>query len=272
MKSPFRIISILLLLIGFKCNAQEILIKRSGEQLKVVIIEVNPDDIKFKDWGGQNAVEQVILKSLVHKIKYSDGTEDFFGNLSGKLQPMKETQTPVVKNTNTKEKGTAPKKETEQTAKYSANDEYRSIFYVLGANYMFSTVSAGANGVGLNLGIGYRINESFGVTAAFEPNYLLPKSGAVDVGINLYGAVYPAVIYKIITGIYAYGGVGGLGSYTSKAVSPMSVINGDFGYTGGLMFDVTNLIGLKAGYYNLISGGTSSSATINVGIMKSLNW
>jgi hypothetical protein len=284
MKSILRITTVLMFIISFSAKAQEIIIKRTGEQIKVVVTEVNPDDIKYKDWSNQSGGVLTILKSQVHKIKYADGTEDFIGNLTGKLQPLKPepTQTKTAQTPNTTESKkktstTIPKKEpvkVVEARKTENRDSDTGLFTILGVNYMLPTLKDAPSGVGLNLGIGYRFHPSIGVMAAVEPNYLLYKNipSGVDIGVNIMGGAYGAVVYKVVSRIYVYGGAGEIAVYSSKAVAPLKSLNGEVGYSGGLMFDVTKVIGIKAGYNNYFKGGTSDTAFITVGVIKSLNW
>jgi hypothetical protein len=275
-------------------KAQEVIVKRSGEQIKALVTEINVDNIKYKDWANQAGAVQTILKSLVLKIKYADGTEDLMDAPQNKPLTTSKPTTSNSSSNNTVTKSNAnvpayqqkkaenpapvaqqntpkPQKNVSQKSeRQSGND--KPLFFVLGANFMIQPVANGQMGAGLNLGIGYKFTESLGVMAAIEPNYVFPPKGSSGSGTNLLGSIYPAVVYKVVPKIYLYGGLGGNGSYSSETLPQVKNLNAVLGYSGGVMVDITEMIGLKAGYYNAIDGGNSASGYINVGIIKSLNW
>lgn len=261
-------------------KAQDLIIKRSGEQMKVVITEINQDDIKYKDWLNQNGQVLSMLKTQIYKIKYSDGSEDLIGNLTGALKPLpsdnvtqKSTKSneKVVENkekiSNRKDKTTILKPA--KASEIPLNSFQPSAFTLLGANYFMSTVKGGPTGAGIQLGLGYRFSESLGVMLAVEPNYLLPPSGSSDAGVNIIGMAYPALVFKASKGIYLYGGFGLFGTYNSKISAPYKSFNSTTGYEGGIMVEVGG-IGLKAGYLNATE--TGSKGSISIGLIKALKW
>jgi hypothetical protein len=296
MKTSYYLTVIFFFLMMLDAKAQEIIFKRSGEQIKALVTEINVDNIKYKDWANQAGAVQTILKSQVLKIKYADGTEDLMNateskpitaskpatsNSSSSNYPAPKSSANVPAYQQNKAEKTAPvaqqntpkpqKSYSEKSERHESDS--KPLFFVLGVNYLLQPIQNGQSGVGLNLGIGYKFTESLGVMASLEPNYIFRPSGvpsSVDVGVNLLGTLYPAVVYKVIPKIYLYGGLGGYGTYNSKATTKN--LNAVLGYSGGVMVDITEMIGVKAGYYNAVEGGNSASGYINVGLFKSLNW
>jgi hypothetical protein len=292
MKNLSKIVTCLFFfLMLFDTKAQEIIFKRSGEQIKALVTEINVDNIK--DWANQAGAVQTILKSQVLKIKYADGTEDVMEATQNKTVTVSKPATSTSNNTASKSNSNvpayqqnkankpvpvaqqnSPKPQKSMSQKTERQDsDSKPLFFVLGANFMIQPVANGQMGAGLNLGVGYKFTESLGVMASLEPNYVFPPQGTpsnADIGVNLLGTVYPAVVYKVIPKIYLYGGLGGYGTYNSKATTKN--LNAVLGYSGGVMVDITEMIGVKAGYYNAVDGGNSLSGYINVGIIKSLNW
>jgi hypothetical protein len=274
-------------------NAQEIIFKRSGEQIKALVTEINVDNIKYKDWANKAGAVQTILKSQVLKIKYADGTEDIMdapeskpvtiskpttsNKSSGNAAPKSNVNVPTNQQAKTNKPVPSKPVAQQNTPKPQKSERQegdgKPLFFVLGANFMIQPVANGQMGAGLNLGIGYKFTESLGVMASLEPNYVFPPKGVpagYDTGVNLWGSAYPAVVYKVIPKIYLYGGLGGNARYSS--IAPSNNLNVVLGYSGGVMVDITKMIGIKAGYYNVVDGGSSASGYINVGIIKSLNW
>lgn len=273
-------------------KAQETIVKRSGEQIKALVTEINTDNIKYKDWANQAGAVQTILKSQVLKIKYADGTEDLMDAPESKTVTVSKPTT-SSNNTTAKSNASVPayqQKKAEKPApvaqqsnpkpqkSISQKSERQSgvdkpLFFVLGANFMLQPIENGRMGAGLNVGVGYKFTESLGVMASLEPNYVFPPKGipaGFDTGINLWGSAYPAVVYKVIPKIYLYGGLGGYVTYSS--LLPSKNLNAVLGYSGGVMVDITEMIGVKAGYYNAVENGSSASSYINIGVIKSLNW
>ena len=295
MKISYNLTVLFFFLMLFNTKAQEIIFKRSGEQIKALVTEINVDNIKYKDWANQAGPIQTILKSQVSKIKYADGTEDIMDATEMKnvtaSKPAVSTNTNknVVTNSNTNvpayqqkksnkpapvitQNTTKPQKSFSQKSQKQEGDG-KPLFLLLGINYFLQPVTNGQSGVGLSLGVGYKFTESLGVMASIEPNYIFPPKGlptGYDAGTNIIGSAYPAVVYKVIPKIYLYGGVGAYGSYNSSL--PAKNLTTSLGYSGGVMLDITALIGVKAGYNNIIDGGNSTTSYVNIGVIKSLNW
>ena len=291
MKISYYLTIMFFFLMLLDIKAQEVIFKRSGEQIKALVTEINVDNFKYKDWANQAGAVQTILKSQVLKIKYADGTEDLMETTENKIITISKSAT-SSNNTTTKSNTNVPayqQKKAEKPAPvaqqnnpkpqktYSQKSERQGgdrkpLFFVLGANFMLQPVANGQMGAGLNLGIGYKFTESLGIMTSLEPNFIFSSNGASVSGTNLLGSIYPAVVYKVIPKIYLYGGLGGYGTYNSETPPQVKNLNLVLGYSGGVMVDITKMIGVKAGYYNAVDGGSSASSYINIGVIKSLNW
>jgi hypothetical protein len=290
MKISYYLITLFLCLVLLDTKAQEIIFKRSGEQIKALVTEINVDNIKYKDWANQAGAVQTIQKSQVLKIKYADGTEDLMNapesktitaskpvtsnsSSSNNSAPKSSTNVPAYQQKKAEKPAPVAQQNTPKPQKSERQSgDSKPLFFVLGANFMLQPVENGQMGAGLNLGVGYKFTESLGIMAAIEPNYVFPPKGSSGSGTNLLGSIYPAVVYKVIPKIYLYGGLGGYGNYSSETLPQVKNLNVVLGYTGGVMVDITEMIGVKAGYYNVMDGGNSASSYINIGVIKSLNW
>ncbi len=60
-------------------NAQDIIVKRNTEEIKVKVIEIQEDIIKYKTFDNLNGPVYSIKKSDVFFIKYKNGKKDVFG-------------------------------------------------------------------------------------------------------------------------------------------------------------------------------------------------
>lgn len=291
MKISYYLTVMFFFLMLLDTKAQEVIVKRSGEQIKALVTEINVDNIKYKDWANQAGAVQTILKSQVLKIKYVDGSEDLMeatesksittskpATSSNNNTPKSNASVPAYQQKKAEKPAPIAQQNTPKSQKsVSQKSERQSgidkpLFFILGANFMLQPVSNGSMGAGLNVGVGYKFTESLGVMASLEPNYIFSSNGALVSGTNLLGSVYPAVVYKVIPKIYLYGGLGGYGNYSSETLPQVKNLNVVLGYTGGVMVDITEMIGVKVGYYNAVENGNSASSYINIGIMKSLNW
>jgi len=60
-------------------QAQDIIRKRDGSELPAKGLEVEADKIKYKQWQNLEVPVYSIAKAEVFKIKYANGSSDFFG-------------------------------------------------------------------------------------------------------------------------------------------------------------------------------------------------
>jgi hypothetical protein len=69
-------LTILLVLVVFLTNfAQDTIIKKDGETLKVTIKEVNKNNIKYVDYNDKDGVLFTIDKALVQEVKFTNGKD-----------------------------------------------------------------------------------------------------------------------------------------------------------------------------------------------------
>ena len=61
-------------------NSEEcdVIIQKSGEEIKAKVIEINAKSIKYKNCDDASSQEKVVKRSDVNKIRYSNGTEEIF--------------------------------------------------------------------------------------------------------------------------------------------------------------------------------------------------
>jgi hypothetical protein len=71
--------SLLMFVIFFAVNtvfAQDVIILKSGDEIKSKVVEITPTEIKYKKFDNLEGPTIVILKSESSMIKYANGTED----------------------------------------------------------------------------------------------------------------------------------------------------------------------------------------------------
>jgi hypothetical protein len=82
-KSIFTLIAIIAL--SFSAFSQDVITKKSGEDVQSKILEVNQTEVKFKKFDNREGPTFTILKSDVLMIRYENGTKDIF-NQTEELQ------------------------------------------------------------------------------------------------------------------------------------------------------------------------------------------
>jgi hypothetical protein len=76
MKKISTIISILL--ITYSAKSQDIIIKKNGDDLKVKVIEITKEEIKYKNFENIDGPVYYISKNDVFMIRYQNGTKETF--------------------------------------------------------------------------------------------------------------------------------------------------------------------------------------------------
>lgn len=58
--------------------SQDIIIKKTGDEIEAIVQEIGPDEIKYKKFSNSNGPTYIINKQEVFMIKYENGTKDVF--------------------------------------------------------------------------------------------------------------------------------------------------------------------------------------------------
>jgi len=81
-KNAFLLVVSMICFIGV--NAQDILTKKTGEDIKAKVLEVTTSEIKYKLFDNLNGPTFVVLKSDLIMLRYENGTKDIY-NQTNKL-------------------------------------------------------------------------------------------------------------------------------------------------------------------------------------------
>ncbi|MGZ3920468.1 MAG: hypothetical protein ACXVNM_05540 [Bacteroidia bacterium] len=84
-------IFLILLLFGIKVVAQDTLYFNNREKVIIVLLEVNPDNIKYKRFDNQAGAIYTVLKNEVEQIALSNGKKEVFK--PGPVNPIAKTDT-----------------------------------------------------------------------------------------------------------------------------------------------------------------------------------
>ena len=75
-KNAFLLVVAMICFIGV--NAQDILTKKTGEDIKAKVLEVTTNEIKYKLFDNLNGPTFVVLKSDLIMLRYENGTKDIY--------------------------------------------------------------------------------------------------------------------------------------------------------------------------------------------------
>ena len=138
----------LLLLIGFFSNlifAQDIIVKRNGEEIKSKILEITSESIKYKEFEFQDGPIRNFKISEVFMIIYENGKRETFATQENQApKQVAKTEAPVIKE--------VPK------------NVYKANYFMLGTGYGNSYGGLGLRvqgrfggkvGFGIHAGVGY---------------------------------------------------------------------------------------------------------------------
>ncbi len=72
-KTLFTLLALVTVIV---CQAQDVITKRNGDELKARVLEINPSDIKYKRFDNLEGPTISILKSEVFMIVFENGTKE----------------------------------------------------------------------------------------------------------------------------------------------------------------------------------------------------
>lgn len=205
---------LILVLMGFATSllfAQDVIIKRNGDEIKSKVLEINQNTIKYKEFDFQDGPIRNISINDVFMIIYENGKRESF---------KKPVQQPAVAEIETENNNinTNPAKEQKEITKKRYNGSY----FMLGTGYGNSygglgiTIQQRAGGI---VGVGYHIG------VGYFPNAPVLAS----VGIKFY----------FFKGLYIDNQFGLTGWEEHYSYSS----NGDYNYDSHLLYGPSALIG-----------------------------
>lgn len=80
-------LEIIILIFIFSCKisiAQDIIFKINGDEIEAKVLEISPDEIKYKIFKFQDGPTYILNKTDVFMIKYPNGQKDVFSNANQK--------------------------------------------------------------------------------------------------------------------------------------------------------------------------------------------
>jgi hypothetical protein len=258
--------------------SQDILIKKTGDEIKTKVIEVGVSEIKYKKFESPTGPTYSILKSDVFMIKYEDGNKDVFsGNDVQK-------QTPAASKVEIKEEKTSTSANQNSTMNYvdkvrevQKNDPSFGLYFgngflngpgysnpVLGFDIRFSRKNVFLSGLTIGFRAGFKNAVYYGEYASFKEIY----------GFSIAAKYYaPIPITKIQPYLITHFGLAYQFDY---------YFSGEYTASGNMMHDYTNglapFIGFGVGsnfmlarrFGFFLEAGYFSASLINLGIIFKL--
>lgn len=77
-----KLIFLLTMCVVFNLSAQDIIVKRNGDELQCRILEVSKNEVKYKRWANQDGPAFSEKKSNIFMIKYENGEKDMIAHSS----------------------------------------------------------------------------------------------------------------------------------------------------------------------------------------------
>lgn len=84
----FALILTALLLGAFAASAQDIITKKSGEDIRAIVTEVGPDTITYRLYDEDSDVKYTVMKSEVVLIRYASGRNEVISGGSSIFDPL----------------------------------------------------------------------------------------------------------------------------------------------------------------------------------------
>ncbi|GHV35315.1 hypothetical protein FACS1894180_7260 [Bacteroidia bacterium] len=167
-------------------NAQDVIVKRNGDEINAKVTEIGTDDVKYKKFDNQVGPTYTISKSELLMIRYENGDKDMFND-------YEKRDDKVVK----------------ATSKNKSNIEYKKNAFGLDIGIGAAFID-GESGVGTTLGIRYLHNFSqyFGVDfMSYYPVFAI--DGVLHqfmVGVRAYAPRFGKKMNKCFYGSFKIGG------------------------------------------------------------------
>ncbi len=83
---------ILSVLLSVSVMAQDVIIKRNGDELQCKILEVSKNEVKYKRWSNQEGPLFTEKKADIFMIKYENGEKDVMQRNNSGLEMQNETE------------------------------------------------------------------------------------------------------------------------------------------------------------------------------------
>ena len=175
--------------------AQDILIKRTGDEIEAKVLEIGINEIKYKKFDNETGPTYTISKSEIFMIKYANGSKDVFTEIS-KTTPVDRNTQQYTEKPPVEEKQPIEERYVESEPIEEPDNPYKFRMYILtGSGHSYGvaglSIEARFNQFGIQSGIGW------------SPNLDIP-SWAIGVKYYFWKNLYISSLVGVIGEYYEY--------------------------------------------------------------------
>jgi hypothetical protein len=193
-----KVIFILALFTGtfISVNAQDIIVKRSGVEIKAKVTEINVKDVKFILDGDSSGEIKSLQKSELSKIKYEDGNVDVF-NYDSNAGTKESEQVGKTYQVSRTQNQTVARNVPEQRVSSYQRRGYAGIG--VGGSFLRKDYANLDDGIQFNINAGYLFGKHFGITSSFlYTSYDLTNVDDSSIGL-IGGFVGPLISFSTVS-------------------------------------------------------------------------
>ena len=229
--------------------AQDIVVKRTGEEIETKVLEIGINEVKYKKFDNETGPTYTIPKSEVFMIKYSNGSKDVFTDVS-KTTPV-ETNTQYTEKLPAEEKQPIEERYVESESIEELDNPYKFRMYIFtgsghSCGVLGASVEARFNQFGIQSGIGW------------SPNIDIP-SWAIGVKYYFWKNLYISSLVGVIGEYYEYnysynGYYSNYSEYYDAVFGATEMFGVNWSWGGNVRFGVNLGVGFAFGFnYDLFT-------------------
>ena len=165
---------------SYFCFAQDIIVTKDAKKIKVKVVRVNPDNVRYKDANDPDGATHIMLKKDIASILYEDGqVEAFDSGTTQSTQPAQtQTQRPVANN-NRQAVAPAPMDRYATAQASTGGDDIRKIRFGIkgGLNGAYEYTSDGQTDARFGLHVGVLVEAPLSNKVDIQPELLYSMQG-----------------------------------------------------------------------------------------------
>ncbi len=178
-----KLFTLLFVFVTLYVSAQDVIIKKNGEEIQSKVVKVTPSQIEYKDYNNQGGPVNTISIQEVFMIKYPDGTRDIFSQ-SNNYSTDNYTSTPNYEGS-------------KETSSFYLNKQHKYFAFAWGYGNSYGGLGmrlqgrfGGNVGFGIHGGIGYFPGQDGHVLASFGLKFFFYKWLYFNTQIGGFGREY----------------------------------------------------------------------------------
>ncbi len=168
-----RFLVLLLTIISMNLlQAQDIITKRTGEDIKAKILEVGINEIKYKNFDNQNGPTYSLLKNDILIIRYENGTKDLFNQNNTKNNVL-------INESETKKDEIISKEIQNKNEDLTKNSKYKGKkkYFGIKGGVNYANLTAGDNKAIIGFNVGCFFEHKFSKLFSIQPEVQFSEQG-----------------------------------------------------------------------------------------------